>query len=220
MNDDQMRTCLRDPIPEIAIATRYVNEAVTAHLDGDRAEAVRLLKAADMPAIRAWSASIMGKYSEYNRPTVDPGAPPIVARDLRAKPRRPSEAMKRDLLARYRYQCCFCGTPVIRSAVRIRLISLYPDLLRWKDTNFTDNAILKVMDAQYDHAVPHARGGQTALDNLMIACGPCNYGRGGCTFGEMRLLDPRTRASIQSDWDGLERLLSESIGKHVSFTVH
>jgi len=208
MNDTKMRTCLREPVPEIAIATRYVNDAVTAHLDGNRAEAIRLLKAADLPEIREWSYSLLGPYTEYTRPIVDPSAPPVIAKDLRTKPRRASEAMKRDLLLRYGYRCCFCGTPVIRSAVRICLISLYPDVLRWKDTKFTENAMLKVMDAQYDHAVPHARGGQTVLDNLLLTCGPCNYGRSGFTFGEMRLVDPRTRTLAPTNWDGLERLLT------------
>ena len=32
MDSIQMQTCLRDPIPEIAIAAQYLEEAVTAHL--------------------------------------------------------------------------------------------------------------------------------------------------------------------------------------------
>ena len=103
---------------------------------------------------------------------------------------------------------------MIRMAVRIRLISLFPELLRWMNTNGTKHRMLQIMDAQYDHVVPHARGGETSLENLLLTCAPCNYGRNGFTLGEMRLVDPRTRILIPSEWDGLERLLTTPVSSN------
>jgi 5-methylcytosine-specific restriction endonuclease McrA len=64
------------------------------------------------------------------------------------------------------------------------------------------------MQAHYDHILPHSRGGNCDMANLVIACGPCNYGRGNHTLDEMRLTDPFVREPTRSDWDGLERLLN------------
>ena len=58
---------------------------------------------------------------------------------------------------------------------------------------------------QYDHLLPHARGGGSDLDNLLITCAPCNYARWNYTLAEVGLLDPRTRERVRSTWDGLER---------------
>jgi hypothetical protein len=45
------RTCLRDPIPEIFDAARYLDAAVSAHLTGKHALANELIRMADMPVI-------------------------------------------------------------------------------------------------------------------------------------------------------------------------
>jgi len=54
------RTCLRDPIPEIADAARYLDEAVTAHLNGRTDDARSLIRRADMPELREWTESLWG----------------------------------------------------------------------------------------------------------------------------------------------------------------
>lgn len=68
-------------------------------------------------------------------------------------------------------------------------------------------------DAQYDHVVPRAQGGQTRWDNIVIACHPCNQRKGGRTpeQARMRLLRapvrPRSlppRPNLKLIWqDGL-----------------
>jgi hypothetical protein len=206
-----LRNCLRDPIPEIEIAARYIGDAVSAHLSGDQAEAIRLLTAADMPAIEEWSISVMGPFSQYNHPnpTTDPYHCVPIA--MRSKPRMPGMAMKRALHALYGYQCCFCGTPVISEVVRKCLISLYPELPKWKNTDRPRHIMFRIMRAQYDHVFPHSRGGPTSMENLVITCAPCNYGRMQFTLAEMGLVDPRTRDLVRSDWDGLERLMRSTL---------
>jgi hypothetical protein len=50
-----LRVCLRDPIPEIEEAARYLDEAVSAHLAGRSDLAQELIQRADMAAIREWT---------------------------------------------------------------------------------------------------------------------------------------------------------------------
>jgi 5-methylcytosine-specific restriction endonuclease McrA len=78
----------------------------------------------------------------------------------------------------------------------------------WGDRNAEQHAGLQAMWVQYDHVVPHARGGDNALTNLVVACAPCNCARMDYTLEEVGLLDPRTREPVRSSWDGLERLLA------------
>jgi 5-methylcytosine-specific restriction endonuclease McrA len=75
---------------------------------------------------------------------------------------------------------------------------------------FDKHAAIYVMRAQYDHVIPYSRGGGNDLENLVLTCYPCNFGRSNNTLEEMGLLDPRKRKPIEcvfSGWDGLERLL-------------
>jgi hypothetical protein len=53
-----MRSCLRDPVPEIAEGARLLDGAVSAHMAGDFEAAGHLIESANMPAIRAYTESI------------------------------------------------------------------------------------------------------------------------------------------------------------------
>jgi hypothetical protein len=206
-----LRVCLRPPIPEIAVAAGLLNDAVTAHLDGRFSEAVRLIEQANMRPIMEWSWSLAGKFSEYNSPRFRLGKSSEVPAAQREKIRMPSSEYKRMLHDRFGYHCCFCGTPVIRKEVRNRLLSLYPDAIPWHgEKELAKHAAIYVMVAQYDHVVPHSRGGRNDLENIILTCLPCNYGRMNFTLEEMGLFDPRKRNPVEcvfSGWDGLERLL-------------
>lgn len=206
-----LRVCLRPPIPEIVIAAGYLNHAVTAHLAGRFDEAARFLEQANMPRIMEWAYSLAGKDSEYNTPRFRLGSHSEIPAAQREKKRMPSSEDKQKLHEIYGYHCCFCGTPVIRTQVRNRLLSHYSNAIPWEGKKeIVKHAAIYTMIAQYDHAVPHSRGGGNDLNNIVLTCLPCNYGRNGFTFGEMGLFDPRTRKRVECivpDWDGLERLL-------------
>ena len=58
---------------------------------------------------------------------------------------------------------------------------------------------------QFDHILPHARGGDNSIENMVITCAPCNFGRMKYTLAEMGLADPRMRPVEKIDWDGLEQ---------------
>ncbi len=58
---------------------------------------------------------------------------------------------------------------------------------------------------QYDHLIPHSRGGTNELTNIVITCAPCNFGRMESTIEEVDLIDPFSRERIKSKWDGLKQ---------------
>jgi len=206
------RLCLRNAVPEILDAAKYLDEAVSAYIANQRQSAEERIALANSPAISLaigeWAESLRGKYNIYNRPILE--VSPKLDKAQRLKPRMPSAADKHRLLLRDAYRCRFCGIPVVREEVRHRLISLFPSVIPWGPPNAKNHAALYAMDVQYDHLLPHSRGGSSDLDNMVITCNPCNYGRGEHTIEEMGLVDPKMREPVQSTWDGLERLLGHS----------
>jgi hypothetical protein len=200
-----LKTCLRDPIPEIFDAARYLDAAVSAHFAGKTAIADELIRMADIPAIRDWTESLWGKGGPFSRPLPVENKLPFVPREHRVKVRMPTRAEMKALLARDGLRCRFCGIPVVRVEIRTLIRTAYPEALPWGRTNPEQHAGFQAMWVQYDHLLPHGRGGSNEFSNLIVTCAPCNYGRGNLTLEEAGLSDPFLRPPISSDWDGLER---------------
>lgn len=200
------RLYFREPIPEIADAARYLDAAVSAHLQGNSKLAEELIRLADNPAIWEWTDSIWGKKSPYVQFRTTPDAPQDISKENRVKERMPTTSEKNQLLLRDGYHCRFCGMPVIRREIREFIKKIYPEALQWGKQNIDQHAAFQAMWVQYDHILPHARGGNNDLDNMVITCSACNYGRMQYTLEEVGLVDPRTREPIRSTWDGLERI--------------
>lgn len=208
---DELKSCLRPPTPEVFAAAKYLDAAVSAHMIGDSKLAEHLLRAADMDEVRAWTESLWGKASPYVRPRVFSSAPPVLPKNERVVERMPTGAVLTELHRRDGFHCRFCGVPVIRKEVRVFLGKLYPAALRWERTNLGQHAAFQAMWAQYDHVLAHARGGDNSIDNTIVTCAPCNFAKMNYTLDELGLTDPRIRQPVQSDWDGLERVLQRSV---------
>jgi 5-methylcytosine-specific restriction endonuclease McrA len=161
-----------------------------------------------MASIRDWTESLWGKRSPYVHYRRLPDSPATLERAQRVKFRMPTAEDRRVLHLRDGYHCRFCGIPVIRKEIRERLRKLYPRLSLWGRTNAECHAALQATWAQYDHILPHSRGGDNDLRNIVITCAPCNFGRMSYTLEEVGLADARTREPVISAWDGLERLIS------------
>ena len=200
-----MRTCLRDPVPEIFDAARFLDNAVTAHLEGDEVLAAELIRRADMSAIREWTESLWGKGGPWSRPLSVENAPAKVPKDQRIYARMPGRAGLAALIRRDGFHCRFCGIPVVRAEVRTLMQRAYPEALPWAAGNANQHAGFQALWLTYDHLLPHSRGGSSELDNMVVACQPCNCGRSERTLEEVGLLDPRLRDPVHSKWDGLER---------------
>jgi 5-methylcytosine-specific restriction endonuclease McrA len=205
MGSSSLRRCLREPIPEIELAAKQLNDAVSAHLQGERDTAEELLRLTNNRVLWEWLDSVWGKQTEYNRPRRELKTPPVLPKELRSSPRDATPALKRLIHERDGYYCRFCKVPVIRSQVREAIRQAYPDAVPWGSTNTTQHAAFQLMWAQYDHILPHARGGQSTLENVYLTCAACNFGRGNYLLEDFDLMHPSLHPRREGDWDGLER---------------
>ena len=195
----------RKPIPEIFDAARYLDAAVSAHLNGHTEIANQLFELANDKKIWDWTDSIWGKNSPY----VIINKKPHLHTAPKIKARMPSTEQKNELHKRDGFHCRFCGIPVIRAEVRKIIQKAYPNSVPWGRTNVSQHAAFQCMWLQYDHVVPHSSGGTNELGNLVITCAACNFGKMEYTLEELNLWDPRDFAPIQSQWDGLERIINK-----------
>lgn len=199
-----LRTCLKDPIPEIGEAAGLIRAAVDAHGAKDFKKAADLFAASNMPIIREWSESIWGRgWKKLIRPKIIQNAPPYLPKELRIPCRMPDRNGEAKIIARDGYHCRFCGIPVIPKRVREKACTLYPDSVTWGSTNLSQHAAFQAMWLQFDHFLPHSRGGTNGHENILITCAPCNYGRFHYTIEELGLSNPFHRPPIRSKWNGL-----------------
>lgn len=201
-----MRDCLKDPIPQLFDAARYLDAAVSSHMAGDWELADRLIRKADMTVVRDWTESLWGKGGPWSKPLPVSDQPPFLPKDQRIRVRMPSASEQAAMKRRDGFHCRFCGIPVVEKRVREVLHRLYPDALPWGNRNSEQHAAFQALWLQFDHILPHARGGGNDPENVVITCAPCNYGRTDLTLQEAGLSDPRSRQPVKSTWDGLERL--------------
>ena len=210
------RQCLRAPIAAIFHAAHLLDRAVGAHLAGRSDLAAALIREADLPEVGTWVDSLWGRASahpeqpNYLRPRNVPNAPPTVPKEKRVPARMPDESEKAALIDHWGHHCAFCSIPVIRSEVRDRIRKVYPEALRWGASNASQHAAFQCLWLQYDHVLPHARGGGNDIENVIVTCAGCNFGRGSNVLEEQGLLDPRDRPPIKTSWDGLERFRQAS----------
>ncbi len=210
-----LRQYLREPIPEIEIAAQQLNDAVSAHLRGEYSLAEELFRQTNNQVLWDWLDSVWGKDSIYNRPRRLLTDPPTLPKDQRPKPRDATRETKRLIHRRDGFYCRFCKVPVVRGEIRSALRKAYPNAIPWDGTNATQHAAFQLMWAQYDHILPHARGGHSSFENVYLTCAACNYGRGNRLLEELDLLHPSLHPPREGAWDGLERFLngtSEALG--------
>ncbi len=209
----EFRRCLREPIPEIFESAELLSRAANAHLAGETSVAGGLIKEADKPAIRDWIESLWGPKSKYpekvhfRRIREVPLAMAAIPTFERVKSRGPTLEIALALIDRFGWNCAYCGIPLIDRRARNLLTAAYPDALRWGRTNDSKHTAFMCMDNEFDHVVPHSRGGSNEIENLVTCCAPCNCGKENWTLDQLGLIDPRSQQARKSNWDGLTRLL-------------
>ena len=216
------RRCMREPLTALFKAAALLDRATDEHLRGDRIQAERLLAEADRPVVRAWTEMLWGSAAanpeqwRYRRVRTVTGSPPYLSKADRVPVRMPSAIERAAVIERYGRHCVFCGIPLIRAEVRSFFKRTYPDAVPWGPTNGSQHAAFQALWMQFDHLVPHCRGGDNQVDNVVVTCAGCNFGRMSNTIEELGLLDPRLRPRQKSDWDGLERALDASRPNHAA----
>jgi 5-methylcytosine-specific restriction endonuclease McrA len=63
-----------------------------------------------------------------------------------------------------------------------------------------------------DHVTPYSLGGQTTLDNLVVACWAGSYGKARYHLDQIAITDPRRRPPSSEEWDGFIQLLARLRG--------
>jgi 5-methylcytosine-specific restriction endonuclease McrA len=205
---EKLKKCFRDPIPEIYEAAEYLKLALEAHIEGDFIRTEALVEKADNPIIRQWTESIWGAKSPFVNFKEIVNPLPRLKKHERVETRMPDGKLKAKMLKRDGFNCVFCGIPLIRAEVRKEINGLYPIALEWGRKNIEQHSAFQAMWLQYDHLVPHSRGGNNDLENLVITCAPCNFGRMEYTIDEVGLIDPMSRERVKSEWTGLEEILN------------
>lgn len=188
------------PIPEVEAALLLLEMAVSFQLAGDRSEADRLLRVADLPVLFEHFERARGVADELHR---------LAPAGLAPKMRRPlANAQRIALHQRDGWRCRYCDSKVIDREVRDRLRRDFPDAVRWARTPAGRHSAVLIHSAVYDMVVPPRRGGTTNLDNLVTSCWLCQAARSGRSFEDLGLDDPRSSAPLVDEWDGLRRLVA------------
>lgn len=202
------RDSFLSPIPEIALVADILEKAADAILQDDRNMARELIVRCDLPELRSYRSQIVeGPKEHIHRLRKVPEAPPHFKKADRITQRMPSKKTQLAIFRRDGWRCRFCGIRIISlDAIRF-MDSLFPDEVRWRQTPYSKrNVAFNVLASSLDHVLPHERGGTNEPDNLVAACGSCQFGRMEYTLEEVGLTDPRSRTPIRDKWDGLERL--------------
>ena len=200
------RACFKEPAPEVLAAAVILRDAVDAHIRNDICRASDLFAEANNPIIYQWARTIFGARDQNVIRFRKVDNIKRIPKDLRPPLRKPTRSLQQQLVARDGYHCRFCGMPVIHERIRRLAEDRYPSSVPWTGRPDREkHAAFLCMWMQFDHVIPHSVGGETTIENMVITCAPCNYGRWYNTLEELGLMDPRERPPVKSDWDGLER---------------
>jgi 5-methylcytosine-specific restriction endonuclease McrA len=201
-----MKRSIKEPIPEILEAWGVLTEAVEAHLGGDSPRAEVYFKKADLRAVWEWLNPA------WVRPDLNvvfrspPGDTRQLLKGMRDPDRDIVPATRAAVLQRDGYRCRYCGIPVVHADIRKLAHHLYPDAVPWDQFDpAKQHSAFACLWLQFDHVVPHSHGGRSSVDNVVVSCALCNYGKDKYTLRQLDLTDPRLTPPVACGWDGLER---------------
>lgn len=202
-----MRYCIKQPTEEVYAAISALVAAADAHIAGDHRLASSKLREANCPKAWTWlneSWTQVIRNVVVQRPV---GDTKIIPKDQRDPDRNIALGVKQAVLARDGYKCRYCGLPVVHADIRKIVQRLYPDDVPWNPrVPAQQHSGFQITWLQFDHVEPHSHGGRSSVDNVVIACALCNFGKDRFTLRQLDIEDPRKREPIKSDFDGLERL--------------
>jgi len=202
-----VRRFIKEPIPEVHLAIRALIDAADAYIEGDFISAAAKFREANCPITWEWlNNAWMGPHK--NIVFLNPeGDSHVIPKSERDPDRLIKASVRREVLERDGYRCRYCGLPVVHADIRKIAHRLYPSEVPWNSrVSAEQHSGFQVSWLQYDHVEPHSHGGKSTLDNVVISCALCNYGKDRFTLRQLDIEDPRLRPPIPSDFDGLERM--------------
>jgi len=190
-------------------AAFVLEEAASAHLEGDDRRAPELIAATNRQEFRLFLDTLWGATSKYNSPIDGArlGHSIYALAQETSVERMPSAAAMREIVQRDGYRCRYCSIPVIPKEVRVILHKAYPDALPWGRKNAEQHSAFQALWMQFDHVVPHSMNGGNSLDNVVICCAGCNFGKSNYPLEKLGLANPFDSPPITSGWNGLTHLL-------------
>ena len=200
-----LRRSFLPAIPEYGIAADLLSRAADAALSGDLVTCAEYLTRADLRPLRDFAFRVAGRIdSTIHRQS---GNPKFEAVPRASRPRMPSTGEQMKVMQRDGFRCRFCESRVIvKDAYRI-FTRLLPLQARAGSTNEENHFGLSTLTASIDHLLPYSRGGTNDRENLVTACGPCQFGRNQWTLEEVEIENPLNYPPLVDEWDGLTRLL-------------
>src|SRR5512135_1512324 len=187
-----MKRSIKEPIPQIFEAWGFLNQAVDAHLAGDRLRAEDYFGKADIRAVWEWLNPGWARPEMNVVVPAPPGDTQEVSKNLRDPDRVIALAIRSAVLQRDGYRCRYCGIPVVHADIRKLAHRIYPDAVPWEPHDVTKHhAACACLWLQCDHVVPHRHGGRACPNNVVISCALCNYGKDKYTLRQLDVADPR-----------------------------
>jgi len=201
----QSRDCFATPPAAADKAADLLSQAADHILTFEVEVARQLVVEADIGELGEFARKLMGStIPEIHQFRIVPGAP---TENKGHGQRMPSKSFEYGIYARDGWRCRFCGVRGLDPRGRKVITDLFPNETRWSGSDKERHHALLALSLSLDHILPYSRGGNNSDENLLAACYPCQFGRNKWTLEEVGLNDPRQRAPVVDQWDGLTRLL-------------
>ncbi len=203
-------------IPEFEKAADLLSQAADFLIAGDLENCGECLVQADLRPLREFAFLIAGPIKlEIHRQSKNPVFDPVPKEN---RPRMPSLSESRAIFARDGYRCRFCQSRIVVKEAHKVFAKFLPEQARKSRINEDNHFGISTLTGSIDHLLPYSRGGGNEPENLVTACGPCQFGRNQWTLEEVQIENPMKYEPIVDDWDGLSRLMP--LGrKSFSFTA-
>jgi len=202
-----VRYYIKEPTVEVLAAIQALIDAVEAHVKSDPTLAAAKFEQANCPSTWNW---LNDAWINVDRNVVfrNPGSDSkVVPKSERDPDRSIASSIRKAVLERDGYRCRYCGLPVVHADIRKIAHQLYPSEVPWNSRcSDKQHSGFQVTWLQFDHVVPHSHGGRSSLENVVVSCALCNFGKDRFTLKQLDIEDPRMRAPVPSEFDGLERL--------------
>ncbi len=177
--------------------------AVEALAGGNREECHAVVSRIDSHKLRHWyveHGQVSGKHRTKALGITKPCDVDVSMRDSLRSPR----THQNDVFARDGYRCRYCGSRLVsRKLLKEFPMKLGSTVLQKGRTNLLTHGIIHATWPVADHVLPWKLGGRTNMENLVTACGACNYGKDRFTCEQMGIENPWNRAPIVDGWVGL-----------------
>lgn len=106
--------------------------------------------------------------------------------------RKLTNDVKNQVSDRDGFVCGYCKGKLVSDERLNRISSIVgADNFRISGNNSQRHGYIYIVRTTVDHILPQSKGGQTDLDNLIMCCWACNYGKAEKTLSEIGLVDPR-----------------------------